>query len=215
MKRLDGSVDCRPWYAPIERNADIAIPAISQEQRVLEDARAKGYQEGLARAHEEAATLAQRELAQRTEALQAEVRAAREVTERLHMQMQALIAGLTQAVDEQAHRSHEVAVEVAFQAVTQVVGSAYAQSSLLDDLCLRAVREAGHQVVALHVSEQDLPLCSTITGLEIRCDIALRPGQCTLETRGGRTEFGLDMRLSALQTALLDGLSTYQHLARR
>ncbi|WP_242628980.1 FliH/SctL family protein [Xanthomonas oryzae] len=158
--------------------------------------------------------MAQRELAQRTDALQAQAGAAREVTERLHAQMEALIAGLTQAVAEQAHHSHEVAVEVAFQAVTQIIGSAYARAPLLTDLCLRAVREAGHQAVALHVSEQDLPLCSNITALPIRCDMALRPGQCILETCAGRTEFGLDVRLTALQTALLDGLSTYQHMAR-
>ncbi|QJD69752.1 hypothetical protein HG421_20065 [Xanthomonas campestris pv. badrii] len=214
MKRLAGSDDCRPWYAPVQHGTDNAMPAITQEQRVLEEAHAKGYQEGLARAHEEAATLAQRELAQRTDALQAEARAARETIERLHAQMQTLIAGLTEAVEEQAQRSHEVAVEVAFQAVTQIVGSAYAQSHLLPDLCLRAVREAGHQAVALHLSEQDLALCSNITALPVLCDMTLQPGQCILETRAGRTEFGLDVRLAALRTALLDGLSTYQHVPR-
>ncbi|WIX26723.1 hypothetical protein PUV44_09320 [Xanthomonas arboricola pv. corylina] len=62
MKRLAVSSDCRPWYAPMTRDADDATPSASQEQSVMEDARAKGYQDGLARAHEEAASLAQREL---------------------------------------------------------------------------------------------------------------------------------------------------------
>ncbi|MFC0156276.1 FliH/SctL family protein [Xanthomonas dyei] len=214
MKRLPASADCRPWYAPTEHIVVNAAPDISEEQSVLEHARAMGYQEGLARAHEEAAALAQRELAQLTDTLQAEARSAREITERLHTQMQDLVAGLALAVDEQARRSHEVAVEVAFHAVTQVIGGAYANTPLLTDLCHRAMRDAGHQAVALHVCEQDLALCPKVAGLAIQCDLSLRPGQCILETRAGRTEFGLDVRLSALQAALLDGLSTYQHVAR-
>ncbi|WOB51113.1 FliH/SctL family protein [Xanthomonas hydrangeae] len=158
--------------------------------------------------------MAQRELAKVTASLQAEAHAAHEATERVRMQMQHLIGGLAQAIDEQAQRSHEVAVEVAFYAVTQVIGAAYANGPLLTELCHRAVREAGHQAVALHVSEQDLSLCPNVAALPIQCDLALRPGQCMLETRAGRTEFGLDVRLSALQAALLDGLSTYPSVAR-
>ncbi|MCC8443918.1 hypothetical protein LN449_15520 [Xanthomonas cannabis] len=214
MKRLAVSSDCRPWYAPITRGADDATPSASQEQSVMEDARAKGYQDGLARAHEEAASLAQRELEKVTASLQAQANAAHEATERVRVQLQNLIAGLEQAIDEQARRSHEVAVEVAFLAVTQVIGAAYADGPLLMELCQRALRDAGHQAVALHVSEHDLSLCSNVPTLPIHCDLALRPGQCTLETRAGRTEFGLDVRLSALQAALLHGLSTYSSVTR-
>ncbi|UDI79566.1 hypothetical protein KOJCDNHJ_00926 [Xanthomonas citri pv. punicae] len=209
MKRLAVTSDCRPWYAPAEPASDDMASAVAQEHLVLEDARAKGYQEGLARAHEEAATLAQRELEKVTASLQAQAHAAHEATERVRVQMQTLIAGLAQVIEQQAQRSREVAVEVAFHAVTHVVGAAYAKGSLLTELCHRAVRDAGHEAVALHVSEQDLSLCANLAALPVHCDLALRPGQCILETRAGRTEFGLDVRLTVLQAALLDGLSTY------
>ncbi|WP_274396735.1 FliH/SctL family protein [Xanthomonas cucurbitae] len=193
------------------QSADNVQASPGNEQAAYEEsrelARAMGYQEGLARAHEEAAALAQQELARAKAVLQAEARAATDAAERTRIQLETLLQALTGVIEEQACRSQDVAVEVSFQAVTQVIGRAYASTPLLAELCRQAVRTAGHQAVALRVSEQDVDLCVGIGDLPVRCDLTLSPGQCVLETRAGMIEFGLDVRLSALQAALLQGLS--------
>jgi flagellar biosynthesis/type III secretory pathway protein FliH len=114
-------------------------------------------------------------------------------------------------VDQHAEDSELLAVEVAFAAVTRLLGEKSADRSLMLDLCRAVIREYGHPPATLRISEADLNLLEPNSlDIPVEVDRRLVAGQCVIDTARGQFETGLDIRLAALSKALLDTVADHR-----
>ncbi|KMM75705.1 hypothetical protein ACP93_10265 [Xanthomonas sp. NCPPB 1128] len=178
-------------------------------QEAFAAASERGYREGWAAAQQDAAGEIQREIAAASEQLRASADEARERLAQTRHQLEALMAGLTQAIDVQARSAQEIAVEVSYAAIAKVVGEQYANRTLMRSLCQQAVQTAKHRVTAIRLAPQDAALDLAGLSVDLIADPALSAGQCVIETVAGHYELGLDVRLEALKVALLAGFATH------
>ncbi|MCC4590146.1 hypothetical protein LL974_03230 [Xanthomonas campestris pv. cannae] len=203
----------QPWHAV--RAAAMDAPPSPSAEALLQEAFAaaseRGYREGWAAAQQDAADEIQREIAAATEQLRASAYEERERLTQTRHQLEALFAGLTQAIEAQANSAQEVAVEVSYAAVAKVLGQQYANRTLMQAICQQAVQTAKHRVAAVRLAPQDAAL--GLAGLSVIADSMLSAGQCVIETAAGHYEIGLDVRLEALKVALLAGFAA--HVAER
>lgn len=116
-------------------------------------------------------------------------------------------ATVVRAAEECLARAESLAAEVAFAAVTRLLGEQLDYVQVLSGLCGQIIREFGDSNASLRVGEHDHALLSS-SGIEVPLvlDRRLNTGQCVLDTPRGQLETGLDVRLEALKQALLDGL---------
>lgn len=118
------------------------------------------------------------------------------------------------ALQSFAIASEDMSIEVAFAALTRLLGAKSADRSLMLDLCRAIVREHGHAPATLRVSEADYPLLSAADiDIPIGVDRRLLPGQCIVDTGRGQLETSLDVRLEALKAALLSTVAAHRDLA--
>ncbi|MCW0460018.1 hypothetical protein NB717_001086 [Xanthomonas sacchari] len=205
----------QPWHAVCAAAMD-APPSPSAEallQEAFAAASERGYREGWAAAQQDAADEIQREIADATEQLRASADEERERLTQTRHQLEALFAGLTQAIDAQANSANEVAVEVSYAAVAKVLGQQYANRTLMQTICQQAVQTTKHRVAAVRLAPQDAALDLAGLSVDVIADSMLSAGQCVIETAAGHYQLGLDVRLEALKVALLAGFAA--HVAER
>ncbi|MCW0436684.1 hypothetical protein [Xanthomonas sacchari] len=205
----------QPWHAV--RAAAMDAPPSPSAEALLQEAFAaasdRGYREGWAAAQQDAADEIQREIAAATEQLRASADEERERLTQTRHQLEALFAGLTQAIDAQANSAQEVAVEVSYAAVAKVLGQQYANRTLMQAICQQAVQTTKHHVAAVRLAPQDAALDLAGLSVDVIADSMLSAGQCVIETAAGHYQLGLDVRLEALKVALLAGFAA--HVAER
>lgn len=216
MRRLSSTDQAvRPLWQDSSTPSGDATPTLDERSLLLEKellaAKERGYREGYAEGERKIRS----QLKQESERLAAEAKRQQDMaTERLdkiRMRLEALLGALTAAVEHQARQVDEIAVATAYSAVTKFLGDRYADKNLMQALVDHALAHTGQRVDSIHVSEQDAELIQSIDGVRVVPDSRLRPGQCTLETRLGHYETGLDVRLELLKSALLAGLGQYRN----
>lgn len=210
FRRL-GSTDVshRPlWPTPVTpapvQQADSLIDKRARQDEL--DAKERGYREGLDQGRAEGRKQAEKEAAVFMERAEKELRQSQTRLEASRERLDGLFSTLSKALDEHACHAEAVAVEAAYVAIARFLGERYADRSVMEPLCRHALSHAGHVVNAVRVSQQDADTLSDIDSVKIIGDSRLLPGQCTLETRLGHYETGLDVRLDLIKQALLAGL---------
>ena len=200
-QRLTLGMPTIPAAPPRDPAADLE----RQRVRMFEQAREQGRAEGLEQARQK---------------IEQEVEAARLSLENRHQgvldeleceraALRELAKGVAHAVQEHADRAEELAAEVAFAAVTRLLGQGMDRSELLLAMCSEIVREFGHPAASLRVGERDYALLgSSELGVPLVLDRRLEPGQCVLESPRGQFDSGLDVRLEGLKQALLAALDS-------
>jgi flagellar assembly protein FliH len=215
MRRLSSTDQAiRPLWQNKEAPTDDAAHAGDDRalllEREIQAARERGYREGYAKGElgireklkQEATSLAVEAKRQQDNAV--------EQLEKTRLRLEALVGGVMGALEKHARQVDEIAVATAYSAVTKFLGDKYADKKLMQALVDHALAHTGQPVNSIHVSEQDAELLKSIDGVRIVPDSRLRAGQCTLETRLGHYETGLDVRLELLKSALLSGLDQYR-----
>lgn len=214
VRRL-GSMDVahRPLWPTPAVSAPVQEADSPAEKRARQDeldAKERGYREGLAQGKAEGRKQADKEAAALVERMEKEMRQSQSRLEASRERLDALLERLSTALDEHAHHAEAVAVEAAYAAIARFLGERYAERSLMEQLCRHALSHTGHTVNTVRVSEQDVDTLSGIDSVTIIGDSRLMPGQCTLETRLGHYETGLDVRLDLIKQALLAGLDHHR-----
>lgn len=201
----------QPWHAARAAAMDASSGPSADVllQEAFAAASERGYREGWAAAQQDAAGELQREIAAASEQLRASADEERERLAQARHQLEALFAGLAQAIDAQARSAQEVAVEVSYAAVAKVLGEQYASRALMQSLCQQAVQTAKHRVAAVRLAPQDAALELAGPSVDVIADPALSAGQCVVETAAGHYDLGLDVRLEALKVALLAGFAAH------
>jgi flagellar biosynthesis/type III secretory pathway protein FliH len=197
---------------PLSRLEETAAPDPAEALRarqaqVMEEARKLGHDQGMVDA--------EREIAQRVEKIQARLRLEHEAAvaklRASEERLQEFVVALQGALDHHASESEMLAVEVAYAAVTRLLGEKSADRSLMLDLCRAVVREYGHPPATLRISETDLDLLAASSlDIPVEVDRRLVAGQCVIDTARGQFETGLDIRLAALSKALLDTVAEHR-----
>lgn len=201
----------QPWHTALAAASDAS--SNPSEDVLLQEAFAaaseRGYREGWVAAQQDAAGEIQREIAAAREQQRVIADEERERLAQARHQLEALFAGLAQAIDTQARSAQEVAVEVGYAAVAKVLGEQYASRTLMQSLCRQAVQAAKHRVAAVRLAPQDAALDLAGLSVDLIADPALSAGQCVIETAAGHYDLGLDVRLEALKVALLAGFAAH------
>ncbi len=189
--------------APAEPAAPAGPTLAEQREQVLAQAR----QEGLRKGEQEA--LAQYD--QRLAAARKELDAAHaERTQSLEAQqalLGELIAGLPAALDAVRERTLEDAAVLAFEVATRL----YGQTEGIDftSLCSQLLQEHADHPVTLRIAPSQVAAVTSLAGAQVRVmpSAGLSPGQVQLQTATGTVDGGLDVRLDAIRSAFLAGMS--------
>jgi flagellar biosynthesis/type III secretory pathway protein FliH len=195
-------------FVPVEPAADVVFidPAAELEierVRVLEVASEEGRAQGLREAEQAISERVAAIEARLTEAYEARVKALEHEQERLT----ALVHAIPSALREMDREVAETAVEVAYRAIARVVGQQWAEKELLAELCQATMREDRLSPGIVRVAPEDASrFTHPHTDLQLVSDADLKVGQCIIESSKGRLSTGLDVRLTAIRDALLDGL---------
>lgn len=184
-------------------------------QREIHEARERGYREGYTQGEKEARERVTSEAKASTQRQEQEFRRLQNQLEASRKRLDTLFESLSSVLEHQSHHVDEVAVGIAYAAVTKFLGDRYADRSLMQALVDHALTHVGERVDSVHVSEQDFEQVEGAGTVRIVSDARLLPGQCTLETRLGHYETGLDVRLELLKTALLSGLARHRNEERQ
>lgn len=212
MRRIDAAnVAMEPlWQAPAVTSSEAAQavavdPWEAERAAAFEAASREGHALGLKRAKElfdaeSSAWQARRQ--KELDEIERQLVAAR-------CQLDGLIRAILDQMELQASRAEELALEVAYAALTKLLGEQYQSGDVLHALVQDGIRHAGHAVSTVRVSTDD---AGQLRGLEIEvvADPRLSPGQCVLETGYGQHAGGLDIRLDALKRAFLAGLARHR-----
>jgi flagellar assembly protein FliH len=219
MRRINSS---EMAVAPLWNHAD---PADDQpdngdilrqhQQRELHESRERGYREGYAQGEKKARDQVISEADASTKRQEQEFRRLQGELETSRKRLDMLFDSLSSALEHQSHQVEEVAVGIAYAAVAKFLGDRYADRDLMQALVGHALTHVGERVDSVHVSEQDFEQVRDVGTVRIVSDARLLPGQCTLETRLGHYETGLDVRLELLKTALLSGLAQHRNEERK
>lgn len=177
----------------------------AERRQVLQAAEEAGFAQGQARAEQEIQARAQ---AAEQRAGEACAEAEKRLVE-TNGQLALLLRNLPDAVAGLEARMEPLLVEVAYAAVTRMLGTAAGDGELIERLCRQALAEFRQRPVVLRVSPRDRDAVAGLAGdadIRIEPDALLGPGQCRLETHKGLYDTGLEARLEALAQALLQGL---------
>ncbi|MFT3806719.1 FliH/SctL family protein [Arenimonas sp.] len=179
-------------------------------QAAFDEARDRGFDEGMKDAAKELQRRSDR-TAQELRDAQAKAMAELEGKQK---SLQALLAGLPQALNRHADDCETLAVEVGFAALARLLGDLDADRELMTRLCRAVLRDFGQPSARLRLSEADLPMIDvTALAVAIEPDRRLAPGACVIETPRGQIDSGLDVRLEAIQQGLLQALSEHRSRA--
>lgn len=219
MEHLARDGHVRPWFATLETKSSVepdSLPVqspdpaelLEQERlRVIEAAREEGFSAGMQRSDEsirKAVEEAERRISQSHAAAGERLAVAED---RLAKLLQTLEDELSRA----ATHVDGLAVEIAFAATVRVLGKAASDGSLVADMCRQVLAEYQQRPATLRVSADDVAaLSGVLRDEEVRvvADSRLAPGQCRLETHKGIYDTSLEVRLDAIQQALLTALAS-------
>jgi flagellar biosynthesis/type III secretory pathway protein FliH len=215
MERL-GADDARitDWAARVldpvveratEPEPDPRLLLEQQRQQLLEAAREEGLRAGLLDAEDTVNTRIKSAEQRVTESHAVE--SAR--LQRANADMAALLAALPAAIADVESRIETAAAEIAFAAVTRVLGERNADRSLLAQVCAQAIAEYRLRPVTLRLAADDIDCVQPLLDGEditLVVDNRLQRGQCQLDGHKGLFDTGIEVRLEALKQALLRGL---------
>lgn len=172
---------------------------------VLEAAYREGYELGLKRARE----AFEKESSAWQAGRQEEIDGLKQALGAAHARLESLIEAIPEQLSRQAGQAEEVAIEVAYAALSKLLGDQYRDGEVLRSLVRDGVHRAGHTINALRVASED---AEQLIGLEIPviADARLSPGECVLETAYGHQACGLDVRMESLKCAFLLGLARHR-----
>lgn len=107
--------------------------------------------------------------------------------------------------------SEDLAIEIAYAALTQLLGPQQDGRSAIAALCAHLVETYGRTDACLHVSETDAPAIAE-AGLTIRWEIdrSLAAGEAFIDTDRGQFETSLASRLEAIKLRYLAGLAQHR-----
>lgn len=188
--------------APVVVDPRAALEA--ERRRVLDAAQEEGREAGLRDAD---ATIEQR--AAEAEKKIREMHAAE--TERLtesRERLARLLHAVPDAVADLETQVDEMVVEVAFAAVTRVLGELAAERTLVAKIAAQVLGEYKQRPATLRVAMDDVELLQDLADGEVRIvgDADFAPGECRVETTKGRYQSGLASRLDAIKQAFLASL---------
>lgn len=176
-------------------------------QAVFDEARARGFDEGM----KDAAREIDRRVERIAQSLKDEHAIAVASLKQAEEAQRQLLEGLQGALRQYADDGEVLAVEVAYAAVARLFSDKAADRNLMLDLCRTVVREFGHPPATLRVSDPDFALLDNAQlDIPVEADRRLAPGQCVIDTARGQFESGLDVRLEAIKQSLLSGLQDYR-----
>lgn len=178
----------------------------AERERVLDEARAQGFADGM--------RSAETEIQARVRAAEAKIEQSHAAeTERLRAANErsaALLRDLPDAVAAWETQTADMASEIAYAALLRLLGERNADdASWMAELCRQALAESRLRPVVVRVAKsQSAGLAALAENDSIRIvgDAELAPGDCRLETHRGLYDSGLEIRLEALKQALLRGL---------
>ena len=219
MERVAPEGHVRPWSATLSTKPAAAdsVPQASapdpmellerERLRVLEAARDEGYAAGMQRADDSI-----RKAVEDAEKRVTQLHAA--AGERLVLAGDRF-AELLQSLRDELSRAEEqlesIAIEVAFAATARVLGKAAVDHSLVVALCREVVAEYQQRPAILRVSADDVEVVAgQLRDEEVRvvADSRLVSGQCRLETHKGLYDTSLEVRLGAIQQALIAAVAS-------
>lgn len=184
---------------------DPAAELKQQRIRIFEQAREEGRAAGLKEAELEIA----RQVEVDRLKLEAGHRAAVTALNAEREVLQAMGGALSSAAKMQLEQAEALAAEVAFAAVTRLLGDRLSRADLMAALCGEIIREFGQNEATLRVGERDLEVLSAIQlDVPLVLDRRLAPGECVMDTSRGQFASGLDVRLEGLKQALLQALKS-------
>jgi flagellar assembly protein FliH len=179
----------------------------AQQKQAFEAARQQGFAEGTRDAESEVKSQVEK-IAGR---LREEQAAALKRLQIEQEHLQGVASSLQKSLAAYAADAELLAVEVAFAAVTRLLGEKSADRSLMVALCQRIVHEYGHPPATLRISEADMPLLESVElEIPVEVDRRLAAGQCVIDTARGQFESGLDVRLEALRRTLLATIAEHR-----
>jgi flagellar biosynthesis/type III secretory pathway protein FliH len=127
--------------------------------------------------------------------------------QRSHVRLNGAADALAEALLEDRRWAESTAIELAYAALSRVLGDKAADHSLVVELCTQAQRECTGDVVSVRVAPADAePLRRALPRLDVIADDGLLPGSCVLESHRGRFDAGLEGRLDQVRAALLAAL---------
>lgn len=202
-----------PGPSPDQIKSDLAAAFSAELAELHESARLRGYQEGKANASQEIAACVRSyeddiraEYLGRLASLEEAATSVRLLMERLDGEYRAALADL-----------EPIAVEIAFTALTQMIGRAERYKELLSDLVNHAFGMVGRKRDALQVvmASSDLAILSETEGASwvgrVVPDEALPPGSCVIEVGSRSLDVGLMQQVEALRLCLLKACSERGH----
>jgi flagellar biosynthesis/type III secretory pathway protein FliH len=167
----------------------------------------QGYRDGLRQARAELEEAASRARDDWERKAQAALDDARESLRIERERLASVADALGEALEEDRRWAESAAAEMAYRAILHVLGDKAADRSLVQALCAQARRELDGELVSVRVAIADAAALMDLPGgVSIVADDALVPGSCVLESRRGRFDAGLEMRLEQLRRALIDAL---------
>ena len=178
----------------------------AERERVLDEARAQGFADGL--------RSAETEIQARVRAAEAKIEQSHEAqTERLRAaneRLAGLLRDLPDAVVRWETQTANMASEIAYAALVRLLGERNADdASWRVELCRQALAECRLRPGVVRIAKSQsagLAALAESDSIRIVGDAELAPGDCRLETHRGLYDSGLEIRLEALKQALLRGL---------
>jgi flagellar biosynthesis/type III secretory pathway protein FliH len=167
----------------------------------------RGYTDGLRQARLELEAAAEQARTEWEQQARQVMEASQAVLQGERDQVTSLAGKLADALVEDRRWAESMAVELAHAAILHVFGDKAMDRSLVAELCARARRDVGHDVVSVSVAPDDVAAVqSLVGGVPVTGDDALPPGSCVLHSQRGRFDAGLEMRMDQLRDALLTAL---------
>lgn len=167
----------------------------------------RGYTDGLRQARLELEAVVEQSRLEWEQQARASLEEAHAALQNDREQVTSLAEQLAEALAEDRRWAESTAVEMAYAAMLLVFGDKGADRSLVAELCARARRDIGHEVVNVSVAPADVAAVQSMVGaIPVVADDSLPPGSCVLHSRRGRFDAGLEMRLDQLREGLLAAL---------
>lgn len=167
-----------------------------------------GYRDGLARATAEAETAAIEARVNWETHAQAQLDAALAERETARERLTAAADAMSVACLEEREWAVGLSVEIAYAALTRLLGERHARGELVGAMCARVVHDIPERPLRLRVSPDDLEAISPhVHGVSVEGDVRLSSGACEIETPRGRVVAGLAERMTLLRDTLLAALN--------
>ena len=213
MRRVDaGTIASAPLWMTARAKYDSIQSGAKTDDRDADYAETleRGYQEGHALGLADAQECARLQALEWQQTRRRELDDARKQYEQAGAKLVALASAIRGQLRAEAARAEAISLEIAYSAIVRMLGTGYADRSVMKALVLQAMRDIEVSVDRVMVSSEDALALEDVEGITVGVDPRLEAGQCRIESSLGCYDTGLDVRLDLLRQALLAGLTKHR-----